>query len=834
MGRSRRALLAATRPIRPWRAGGASGAELALPYRWRHADQPIWFHHTLEIDQAWRGRDVWLYLDVAEGLLHLDGVPFHGLDRQHHDVVLPGSLTNAPTLALSIEASRAAPFGGAWFRHARAGTFDAARHRLLHSLAALCALADHLAPGRDRNRVERLLAELDSLLDGGRRAPGDAVVSRALALLDGFAAAGARSVARRGGVHLVGHSHIDVVWLWTLAETRRKCARTFSTMLRLMERYPRFEFAQTQAQLYEFVKQDHPGLYAQVRERVREGRWEPVGCTWVEPDCNIPNGESLVRQVVYGRRFFVREFGGAGDTLWLPDTFGYAWSLPQILRLGGIRNFFTTKLLWNDTTVFPHHSFWWEGLDGSRVLAHNPPVGLEGLVTPQHLAKIWRTYAERERTSHVLMTYGYGDGGGGVTAEHLDALPLLAAAPGLPAAAPSSVSEFFDALARDGARLPVWRDELYLELHRGTYTTHAWLKRANRKAEAALYVTDLLSAMADVGPGPGDRGEVGPALESLWKRLLLNQFHDIVPGTAIEAAYEDTRRDFAELHRGCESLQRRALARALPPAAPVPGEAAFTLFNPLPWDRVEYVELPAAGGRFRATASDGAPLPSQRVGNARTPRLLCEVNVPAMGCAQAVLAPGRSRRAERPVATRELTLDTPLLRVEFDRRGAVTTLMDKRHARDAVASGERLNVFQAFRDEPAHWEAWDIDPDYERKPLDLFTAAEAQVVERGPVRWRLRLVLRSRGRTRLEQDVVLHRGSPRIDFRTRVRWHERRTLLKVAFPLAVAASHARRTRFPSGRSRGPRGREQPAIARAGKWPVSSGPTCRRAAMASAC
>jgi alpha-mannosidase len=784
-----RALTAATRPLRPWRGGVDGRLEIALPHRWRPTDRPIWFRYTLPIDEAWRGRDLLLHLDVAEGLLHVNGAPYHGLDRQHRDVVLPGVVTSAAAIDLAVEATRAAPFGGAWFREARVGPFDAPRHRLLHQLASLRDLLVLLPAGEDRDRVEEVLAQIERRLDAGRRVRDDGAVSDALATIAAFTADPGPSPRRRGQVHVVGHSHIDVVWLWTLAETRRKCARTFSTALRLMERYPGFCFAQSQAQLYEFVKHDYPEIYAQVRERVREGRWEPVGCTWVEPDCNIPNGESLVRQIVYGRRFFAQEFGAAGDTLWLPDTFGYAWSLPQILRLSGIRAFFTTKLLWNDTSAFPHHSFWWEGIDGSRVLAHNPPVGLEGLVTPQHLAKSWSAYAERARSGHVLQTFGYGDGGGGVTAEQLDVLPLYAAAPGMPSCAQTSVTQFFAALAREGRTLPVWRDELYLELHRGTYTTHAWLKRANRHAESMLYVTDLLCAMAGAVTAGPEWADPGPRLELVWKRLLLNQFHDIVPGTAVEAAYEDTRLDFADIEQGCEALQREALGRVLP-AVPEPAGPVYTVFNPLGWNRTEHLELPAADGRFHAVDGGGRACRSQHVQQGHTHHVVCEVEVPAMGCAHVFLRRGQAGEQDDPAGPDGLVLESPRLAVRFDERGAITSLVDRVLGHECVLAGRRLNEFQAFRDEPARWEAWDLDPDYASKPVALFTTASAHVLERGPLRWRLRVLLQSAGPTRLEQDIVLHRDSPRIDFRTRVLWRERRTLLKVAFPLAVAASRA--------------------------------------------
>ena len=792
------------RRLEPWhvRSDGQRPHPVTLPFRWRHAERPVVFEHTLEIERAERGRPLLLRLDVAEGLLLIDGAPFHGLDRYHRDVVLPPPLTREPRIPLAIEASRAAPFGGAWFKDAYVVPFREPTARLAHWVAALDGLRDTLPPGLDRDAVACILGDVERLVSPRRNGRvSEGAVSEAIALVaDRCRRAGDARVSRAtsdrrtgttGTVHLVGHSHIDVVWLWTLAETRRKCARTFSTALRLMEAYPEFQFAQSQAQLYAFVQQDYPDLFAQIKARVREGRWHPVGSTWVEPDCNIPNGESLIRQVLHGRRYFAREFGVHDDVLWLPDTFGYAWSLPQILRQCGIRAFFTTKLLWNDTTRLPHNSFWWEGIDGSRVLAHNPPVGLEGVVTANHLRKSWHAYRERSRTAHVLQTFGYGDGGGGVTAEHLDAARVLETAPGLPHAQLSNVSEFFAALRRDGGRLPAWRDELYLELHRGTYTTHAWLKQANRRAEAALYVTDLLCALASGHANAASRRHVAATLDALWKCLLTNQFHDIVPGTAVEAAYADTRRDFEWLQQGCETLQATMLDR-IAPRSPTASPGARTIVNPLPWARREIVTLPANAPVVAVRDCRGTTLPSQVVLDGRRPRVLCAVSVPAMGSTTILpgpdLLPRQSRKVRPPATPGEL--DTPHVRIAFDADGTISSFVDKGSGREIVPRGGRLNAFQTYRDEPPHWEAWDIDPGYQQKPVTVFRDAVVDVLECGPVRWRARVRWSSDSGSRLDQDICTYSEGPLVEFDTRVTWRERRTLLKVAFPLAVRTRRA--------------------------------------------
>ena len=341
-------------------------------------------------------------------------------------------------------------------------------------------------------------------------------------------------------VTAVGHAHIDSAWLWPARETRRKCARTFSNQLRLMERYPEHRFACSQAAQYEWIKDGYPDLYTQIKERVRDGRWEPVGGMWVEADANVPSGESLVRQFLYGKSFFLEEFGVETREMWIPDVFGYCAALPQIAREAGVTALITQKMSWNDTNIFPHSTFWWEGHDGSRILAHFPPAETyNGDFSVAELARSEDNFKDHERSDRSLYPFGYGDGGGGPTARMLEQARRVADLEGLPRVEVGAVSDFLSRLEPASAGLATWVGELYLEAHRGTLTTHADVKWANRRGEEALRAAEMWSVAA----GIDRRRELDPA----WKSLLFNQFHDILPGSSIHWVYEDAACDHREV-----------------------------------------------------------------------------------------------------------------------------------------------------------------------------------------------------------------------------------------------------------------------------------------------
>jgi len=548
-------------------------------------------------------------------------------------------------------------------------------------------------------------------------------------------------------VTAVGHAHIDSAWLWPVRETKRKCARTFSNQLRLMDRYPEHRFACSQAAQYQWMKDQYPSVYGQIRRRVGEGRWEPVGGMWVEPDTNVPSGESLVRQVVYGKRFFADEFGFESHELWIPDVFGYSAALPQIAAQAGVTALVTQKMSWNDTNVFPHSTFWWEGHDGSRLLAHFPPANTyNGDFSATELVASQDNFKDHERSELSLYAFGYGDGGGGPTAHMLEYGRRMRDLPGLPQVHVGSVSGFFEELRNEAGPLATWVGELYLETHRATLTTHADVKRANRRGEEMLRAAEMWSVAAGL-----DRR---PELDRAWKLLLLQQFHDILPGSSINWVYEDTARDHADVL----DAAGRVVAEAQ--AAVAPGSGGLFAFNASTHDRSEVVELP-----------DGR---------------LSVASVP--GCGWGPVGAESSVQLS-PVEVGDGWMGNDRLRVAWDPDGLLTSVWDRRAGREVLAPGQQGNLFQVHEDHPQAFDAWNVDRDYLDQVTDLRAVESIDVVESGPLRVGVRFVRRF-GESLITQTMRLDAGSPRLEFHTDVDWHERHRFLKVAFPLAVRSARA--------------------------------------------
>lgn len=627
--------------------GDRSGEPVALPVVWGGYDQTVWFFTTVVLP-APAGRTLVLRLEVPEGLVYLNGRPYQGVDVNHTLVWLPPELEPGTVLEVGVEAYSGRRDDPQTFALAELAVWDAEVHRLI---VALQLLRDDPEPaGRD------VLSAILSLFAGQETQDWRAIVPQALSILPG-GREGAE--AQPGTVHLIGHSHIDVVWLWRLAETRRKCARTFSTALRLMAHCPTFRFTQSQAQLYALVKNDYPDLYREIQAQVAAGRWEVEGAVWVEPDGNLPSGESWVRQLLFGQRFFQREFGVTCRVLWLPDTFGYHGALPQILRQAGVDYFCTTKLNWNDTTVFPLDTFWWEGIDGTRLLSHIPPVGLEGLVRVADLRKSWDTYAQQAACPHVLQTYGYGDGGGGPTLDHVVAADLWPHLGPRPAVQVSSVRAFFQAVAQTATDLPVWQGELYLEKHRGTYTTHGWIKQENRRLERALYTAELLASLRAWQTGDWDSYPTA-SLAAAWEGVLLNQFHDILPGTFIGDAYPDIQATYAEVQAQLDQVIADLESSPLP-------AGRCTVFNALTWHRGDYLTLPleecTRDGSGCQVAGHGQPLNTQVLlagDMSQSPGLLIYLpDVPPWGTITLAPEPTGRPLDSAPIPPQTRVLETP-------------------------------------------------------------------------------------------------------------------------------------------------------------------------------
>ena len=769
-----------------------------IPAPWGGYDKTVWFRKLVTVPGEFAGRPVALILDLPEALVYVNGKPFHGADVNHQEVLLAEKPRANQEFHIAIEAYSGRKKNPASFGTANLCVVNPTARSLYYGLTALHELEKTFGPTSPeakeiRELVRQTLIFLKYFKPDGEEYPN--AIGRALSFLTRTLDAECKTDIP-GLLHLVAQSHIDVVWLWRLRETRKKCGRTFSTALRLMEEYPEFTFTQSQAQLYEYTKQQYPELYKEIRQRVAEGRWFPTGSMWVEPDCNIPNGESLVRQILYGKRFFKQEFGIDSNILWLPDTFGYSWALPQILKKTGIKYFSTTKLTWNDTSEFPYHTFWWKGIDGSKILTHLTPVGLEGSVTPKDLKKSWEAFQDKENSPHVLQTFGFGDGGGGPTKEHLEHARILKTILGLPPSRLSSLSEFFARSEEHADDIETWNQELYLEKHRGTYTTHGWLKRENRLAERDLYNAELLAVLGTLfGQKGAARRYPGRALEKSWKTLLLNHFHDILPGTAIEPAYEDVRADFQVIRTACASVQETVLSDAIQKEKKGQKEFHFSLFNPLASTRSEYVTLEVRSKEpaFMVCDKTGMPIDHQLLGRSGgLAHILCSVaDIPPFSSKQVTVVPlNRKEGTLKPWKVTPKAVETSLFRVRLDSKGQFTSLYDKTLKRELLAKNKRGNEFQTFKDQPKQWDAWDLDPTYATKATEVLECQSIKVIEEGPLRAILRVSHKSDRGSKVVQDIIFYHRLPRIDFRTSVFWKERQTLWKVAFPLNLRSQYA--------------------------------------------
>jgi alpha-mannosidase len=569
----------------------------------------------------------------------------------------------------------------------------------------------------------------------------------------------------QGAAALVGHAHIDTAWLWPIEETRRKVRRTFSTAADLLRRHPQFRFAQSFAEYYRQLEDDDPALLKAIKSEVKAGRWEPVGGLWVEPDINMPAGESLVRQALYGQRYFEKTFGQRHRAAWLPDTFGFSPALPQILSGAGLETLFTVKIGWSETNSFPHSRFWWEGIDGSRVLVQHmihPEDNYNGMVTPRSLLRLWRNNADKAVAPEVLLPVGFGDGGGGPTAEMVATQGALADFPLLPETRFARVHDYYGQALKDaeGADIATWAGELYLEYHRGVLTSQGRTKRLHRAAEQGLVAAEFLaSALHMLG------GEAPTSLEPLWRTLMVNQFHDILPGSSIPEVYARTEPELAGVVAETAEIAGAAMT-ALAGRLGGEGDEALLIVNTDAGRRpVRLVsDEPIPGGQ---PAEEGFVLASRE-------------SVPPFSASVT-----RSRPLAAVTVT-ERSLENDFLRLELADDGTIARLYDKRARREAL--GGPGNQVWAYHDQPRVYDAWDLEGDYRRTGEQL-KAGRIEIAEAGGQRGALRITWRV-GASTITQSVRLWSNSARIDFATRLDWHDRRVLVKARFPLAVRADHA--------------------------------------------
>ena len=574
--------------------------------------------------------------------------------------------------------------------------------------------------------------------------------------------------------YAIGNAHLDLAWLWPMAETRRKTSRTFAAQLRLLEEYPEYKYLQSQPAAYVMCRECYPELYARIREAAARGQWIPEGAMWVEPDTNITGGESLVRQLIHGKRFFKEEFGVDSRMLWLPDSFGYSAALPQILKGCGVRYLVTQKIFWsyNEGDRFPYHYFTWEGADGSRIDTFLP-TSYTYRTDPEEILTAWRGRVQKRGLSAFLLPFGYGDGGGGPARDHIEYLLREKDLEGMPRTVIESPIRFFEDMEKSGGPQHTYRGELYFSAHRGVYTSQAAIKRGNRKAELALREMEMWGSMAALTGHPYPLKKA----DALWKKLLLNQFHDILPGSSIKRVYEEARADHRAIIAEADAVMREAQGAMLRPGG-------VTVFNSLSFERQGLVPLPEEY-LSGAVTDTGAPVPVARCGQT----VMGLVTVPACGALS--IFPGTAAQAPAfvPATARAangmIELDNGLIRALIDGRGELVSVVSGASGREFAAAP--MNRLLTYKDVPRMYDAWDIDSNYIMQEVPPDGPVRVEIVESEGLRAVVR-VTRKVLSSDLTQDIILASGSGRIDFKTHVEWRELHRLLKVAFPIDVRAA----------------------------------------------
>jgi alpha-mannosidase len=588
-----------------------------------------------------------------------------------------------------------------------------------------------------------------------------------------------------------------MAWLWPWTETVEVVRNTFNSVLQLMRQYPDFKYSQSSAAAFLWMEEKYPSLFQEIQQRVKQGRWELVGGMWVEPDFNMPSGESLVRQVVMGKRYFQDKFGVDVKIGWNPDSFGYSWQLPQIYKRSGIDYFITQKLGANDFTPFPYKLFWWESPDGSRVLSYFPP-GWGHQFDPARVSREVADLHQRTGLTNIMVFYGVGDHGGGPTRDVLDSMSRWQKGPNIfPKLTLSTAQSFFDDVTKnqDRLKIPVWQNELYFQFHRGVYTTQAETKKRMRQSEELLLNAEKFSSLAMLEGQPYPQ----PEFEDNWQKVLFDQFHDILPGSGIAINYVEAARAFHEVSLSGHKILSQSLdtlvARTDTQGAGVP----VVLFNPLSWTRTGMTEVEA---QFPSTVADvvvrdasGAVWPSTIIARDDTThtvkvRLLAK-KVPGMGYSVIHLVPvPKQAPAKTALAASLDSMENEFLRIKVNSQtGCITSLVNKQDGREELAPGACANLLQTFVDKPQCCDAWNIDWDFEKQMWNLMDAEEVKILENTPLRAVIRVKKKFQSSSFI-QDICMYPGVPRVDVKMQAEWHEQHILLKVAFPVSVESKFA--------------------------------------------
>ena len=571
-------------------------------------------------------------------------------------------------------------------------------------------------------------------------------------------------------VAAVGHAHIDTGWLWPVKETIRKCARTFTTQLDLIERYPDYVFGASMPQHYQFMKDFYPSIFKRIKAAVKKGQWELQGGMWVEADCNLISGESMVRQLLYGKIFFKKEFGVDVDNLWLPDVFGYSAALPQILKQAEIDYFLTQKISWNQFNDFPHQTFNWRGIDGTEILTHFPPENTyNSELDTKFLMPAQKTFKEKDKLNEFMSLFGVGDGGGGPKPENIELGKRLKNLEGAPKVSFDHAKNFFRRLNRKKNQLETWVGELYLELHRGTLTTHGLVKKQNRKLENKLKAVEFLWSNCDLKNYPQND------LDEAWKKLMINQFHDIIPGSSINLVYKNTHKEYEGIHKTCDKLLNKSASILFKK-----DKNSFTLVNSLSYHFKGVVKIPHKYKGYQIISDDKISLATQQVNK----DLVCFVDLEPFSFK--TFSKGQKEKS-KTVNHSSLVLENNYVKYEFHKDGTLKSAYDKELKLNFL--GSNGNVLSLYEDRPLNWDAWDIDFYYKDSLLETSKVERIEKVRAGVVNSSLNISY-TIGNSTIKQHISLSNHSKRLDFNTSVDWKEKHKMLRVHFPTTITNEQA--------------------------------------------
>ena len=759
---------------------------------WGEKWESAWFHLKGEVPKSWSGKQIAADLDFSgEGLVFNNkGIAIQGItngaiwDSNFARTRVPfiDKCTGGEKIELWVETAANSLFGvftdpdpeeqspkrHGWFdakvEKMQFGIFDKYIWHLYLDVRILLGLVKHL----DKKSVRRIriIKSLNQCINAFAENRRNAQASRDCLKVELEKSASASDLK----VSAIGHAHIDTGWLWPVRETVRKTARTFATQLKIIEEYPQYIFGASQPQHYQFMKDSYPEIYERVKTAVIEGNWECQGGMWVEADCNLISGESMVRQLLHGKNFFKDEFNVEVDNLWLPDVFGYSAALPQILKKSGVDFFLTQKLSWSQFNDFPHQTFHWRGIDGTEILTHFPPENTyNSELDTQFLLPAQSGFKEKDKLDEFISLFGVGDGGGGPKPENIELGIRMKDLENSPRVGFDTAKNFFHRLEKEKDSLDTWVGELYLELHRGTLTTHGLVKKQNRKLEWKLRAVEMLWSCIDISKYPAKE------LDALWKKLLINQFHDIIPGSSINLVYKTTHKEYEEIHKGSDDLIGQASNILFKE-----DQDAFVLMNTLSYLWEGMVTVPESFHGYKILNENGESLESQVIGE----KTKAFVSLPPL--CYSTFKKGEQKNSEMSTDG-GLVLENEWIRYEFTDRGQMISAYDK-EADKEVLEGQG-NVLSLYEDRPNNWDAWDIDFFYRDALLETASGSHASLKSSGTISNQIKFIFQI-GSSTIDQKITLKPGSKRIDFETVVDWKEKHKMLRVHFPVSIRSEQA--------------------------------------------